>query len=139
MRFFLNITLSLLFTLASSAVLAEDSFFETHSSNPILVAQAGPMGVGTSTAPKQGCRAVDVHCKCINPEKNFVVKNQPLGKVNPVAGDKGECKTKPEIDSQAKKLPIAYCLRGTSGVKDERKGASQCTATWTCAEACTFK
>lgn len=139
MKFLINIVLGLLFTLASTAVLAEDSFIETHNYTPTLVAQAGPMGIGTSTAPKQGCRAVDVHCKCINPEKDFVVKNQPLGKVNPTAGDKGECKTKPEIDSQAKKLPIAYCLKGISGVKDERKGVSQCTATWTCAEACVIK
>jgi hypothetical protein len=84
-------------------------------------------------AVQQGCRAIDVHCKCTNPDRDFTVESQKLGRANP--GEPGACTTKLEIDSQAEKMPIAYCLRGES-VKDPRKGESQCKATWTCKEPC---
>ncbi len=86
-----------------------------------------------SSAPKHGCSVVDVHCKCTNPNKDFVVENQKLGRSNP--GEPGECKRSKEIDASAAQMPIAYCLKGES-IKDSRQGTSKCTATWTCKEAC---
>jgi len=91
------------------------------------------MGSGSS-APKQGCRKVKAHCKCINPEKDFIVPEFKIGRVNP--GEPGECRSKSYIDEQAKIAPIAFCLRGESGVRDVREGQSQCTVTWTCVEPC---
>lgn len=82
---------------------------------------------------KKGCRMVDVHCKCTNPDRDFVVENQKLGRAN--LGEPGECRTSKEIDASAAQMPVAYCLKGES-VKDTRLGASKCTATWTCKEAC---
>jgi len=103
----------------------------------ILLAQAGPMEK-SSVPPKRGCRAIKVHCQCVNPTKDFVVPNQPVGKANPGAGQKGECMTSKEIDARADQMPIAYCLRGEASVKDVRKGESRCKATWTCVEPCTI-
>jgi hypothetical protein len=110
------------FIFALAMVYASDAFAQASSGS-------------SDSGLRQGCRVIDVHCKCTNPEKNFVVENQKLGRTNP--GEPGECKLKPEIDAQAEKMPIAYCLRSES-VKDVRKGESQCTATWTCKEACTL-
>jgi hypothetical protein len=90
-------------------------------------------GGSAEPAGPQGCRVIDVHCKCTNPTKDFVVENQKLGRTNP--GEPGECKSKPDVDAQAGKMPIAYCL-GSESVKDVRKGESQCTATWSCQEPC---
>lgn len=86
--------------------------------------------------PKQGCRKIDVRCQCVNPEKDFVVKGQKLGKTNP--GERGECQSSKDINASAEKMPVAYCL-GSQSVKDVRKGQSKCTATWTCVEPCTIK
>jgi hypothetical protein len=107
----------------------------------VLVLSGGVFAAGTDSTStdqgaRQGCRVIDVHCLCTNPSRNFVVENQKLGRSNP--GEPGECKLKPEIDSQAGKMPIAYCL-GSASVKDERLGESKCTATWTCEEACILK
>ena len=92
--------------------------------------------IDMTSTPKHGCQEVDVHCKCTNPEKDFVVKGQKLGRTNP--GEPGECKTKKEIDASASQMPIAYCLP-TGAQKDSRKGMSRCTATWKCVKACTIK
>lgn len=100
--------------------------------NGLLAQESGTEG---TQSKRHGCRVIDVHCKCTNPDRDFVVENQKLGRTNP--GEPGECKLKPEIDAQAEKMPIAYCLKGAS-VKDSRKGESQCKATWTCKEPCTL-
>lgn len=97
---------------------------------------AGAPSASSDQAAGQGCRVIDVHCRCSNPSRDFVVENQKLGRANP--GEPGVCTTKPEIDSQAGKMPIAYCL-GSASVKDVREGESKCIATWTCKEPCNLK
>ena len=97
----------------------------------------GPWAFAAESTPApQGCRKINVRCQCTNPTRDFVVKNQKLGRAN--LGEPGECKTKLDVDASAAKMPIAYCLKGES-VKDERLGESKCTATWTCVEPCTLK
>lgn len=96
---------------------------------------ASTMTISSDAAVRHGCRVIDVHCQCTNPDRDFVVENQKLGRSNP--GEPGECKTKKDVDASAEKMPIAYCLKGES-VKDERKGESKCKATWTCKEPCTL-
>lgn len=102
-----------------------------------LQAQSGSLEEGSAPSPpKHGCKTINIHCKCVNPTRDFTVKNHKVGKVNP--GEPGQCRPKLDIDEFLKQDALGYCLPDVWH-KDPSKPTSKCVATWTCVAPCTYK
>jgi len=97
-------------------------------------AQTSPQG----PVPTPGCKVIDAHCVCKNPERDFTIENHKWGKTNPGAGEGGDCRTRLDIDEALKKAPILFCMSGQQVNRDPSAPQTTCAVTWTCKQACTF-
>lgn len=87
------------------------------------------------TAPSDSpCQTMEIHCKCENPTKDFIIPKQKVGKTNPT--DPGKCWPARDITNLLNNSPMVYCMRDDSYQKDPSKPQTKCTATWTCKETC---
>ncbi len=80
------------------------------------------------------CQVMEVHCKCENPNRDFVIPRQKIGKTNDT--DQGACWTAMNITNLLKNVPMTYCMKDASYEKDPTKPQTKCTATWTCKQSC---
>lgn len=82
------------------------------------------------------CRVIEIHCKCENPKKDFIIPKQKVGKTNPT--DPGMCWSSKDIDNLLSNSPMIYCLKDDSYEKDPRKDETKCAATWACKDPCSI-
>lgn len=94
-------------------------------------AQSPPQAPANNDSP---CRVMEVHCKCENPTKDFVIPRQKIGKTNPT--DRGSCWSSTQVTNLLRNVPMTYCMKDDTYEKDPTKPQTKCSATWTCKESC---
>ncbi len=100
----------------------------------ILILLSTSVSIAETVQNDSPCQTIEIHCKCENPTKDFIIPKQKVGKTNPT--DPGKCWPARNITNLLNNAPMVYCIRDDSYEKDPSKPQTKCTATWSCKEPC---